>query len=497
MKKHYTLFLFCAFFSCKINAQNWQAISPQHIYNYQVNADINAFYNTKINTMVNIFVDSIIATNGNVTQYALNTVFDRQVPENGQYQIIHQPQFLQKEMWVQNDTFFFQNPANPQTIPTKAQIGQTWIFDAAQNITANVADIQATTTFGQADSVKIMVLSTNDSLILSKEFGIIRFPFAYNSPYFYQLVGINDLHLGTTVPMFEDIFNFEVGDMFEYHTNDVYPQFTIESVEKYEITSKNFVNDTFYYNVLGLYKSKQYGNPIGTIFHYDSIYQAIFYRENTYPKLDNFNFENYIYSGNVNYIYWATNNVVDTTFLGYQTISRSPSRYSTNCLQVGQPAPMNIDSVCNGESYLFFEHTRTFTAAKGLGFIYRSQADDNGGPGTYTYNIRELVAFRKNGITYGTFTPDSLLIAGIENSKNSSFYQLFPNPTTANITLLFDKEDNYEGTIYNVLGEKGSSFSIENKKEQIIDLQNFPAGMYYLEVVNSKGKRSVHKVMKQ
>ncbi len=86
-----------------------------------------------------------------------------------------------------------------------------------------------------------MVLSTNDTLILSKEFGIIRFPFAYNSPYFYQLVGINDLHLGTTVPMFEDIFNFEVGDMFEYENmGDMVPYPHFEGISKYEIVGKDF-----------------------------------------------------------------------------------------------------------------------------------------------------------------------------------------------------------------------------------------------------------------
>lgn len=439
--------------------------------------------------MVNIFVDSITAMSGNTTQYALNTVFDRQMPENGQYQIIHQPQFLQKEMWVQNDTFFFQNPAATKMILSQAQIGQTWIFDAAQNITANVVDIQVTTTFGQADSLKIIVLNTNDTLILSKEFGIIRFPFAYNSPYFYQLVGINDLHLGTTVPMFEDIFNFEVGDMFEYYIDGS----NYDDILKYSISTKLYSNDTFYYNIVGLRKMIVPGSG----FNYDSITEVLTYTKNTYPKLDIYNYDKYVYL-RINPIdYFAITNLIDSTFLGYPTVMRQPKRYAMDCSYTGIPS--NTDTLCDaligGGPTLFSEFYRDFTVGKGLGYVYRTEISASGG--WWSGYTQQLVAFRKNGITYGTFTPDSLLIAGIENSKNSSFYQVFPNPTMANITLLFNKIDNYTGEIYNVLGKNMNSFFMENNKEQIIDLQDFPAGIYYLEVVNSKGKRSIEKVIKQ
>ncbi len=186
----------------------------------------------------------------------------------------------------------------------------------------------------------------------------------------------------------------------------------------------------------------------------------------------------------------ATTNIEDTLFMDYSTIFRSARRYAIECSSFELTYPMP-DTLCNGlQGDFFFEHGESFITAKGLGYIYAGRGD------IYGSSNETLVAFRKNGITYGTFTPDSLLIAGIENSKNTAFYHAFPNPTTGNITLLFDKEDNYHGTIYNVLGEKASSFSLENKKEQVIDLQDFPVGMYYLEVVNSKGKISVQKIIK-
>lgn len=489
MKTYYYLLLLLSITFCQTKAQNWQAISPQHVYNYSVNADINSFYNTKINTIVNIFVDSIISSTPNITQYALNTVFDRHLSEGNSYQVIHQPQFLQKEMWVIGDTFFFQNPAPYMMIRSLATIGQSWIFDPSQNITANVVDVQSSTTFGQADSIKIMALSTNDTIILSQNFGILRFPFTYNSPYYYQLVGIDDLHLGTTGPKFEDIFDFEIGDKFEYKIDQHYPQSTTTTTEKYEIMTKAYINDTFYYQVEGLGTSTNF-NPTGIFINFYALSKILKYTDTDYPKLNVYNYENFLYAYSNPITFFALTTLEDTLFLGYPTIFRSPQRYSYNCNStVSSP-----DSLCDATSLIFFEHVRSFTVAKGLGFKYQGQYDDWGG--AYTSYSEELVAFQKNGITYGTFTPDSLLIASIDSSTNPPLFQIFPNPTTNTSTLQFEKEDSYQIDIYNLVGEKMTSFTILPSKQTIIETQKYPLGIYFIHVINSKGQREIQKLVK-
>jgi len=60
--------------------------------------------------------------------------------------------------------------------------------------------------FNRADSIKTIQLSTGDTIIISKNYGIFRFDDIFENNK-YSLVGINNL-LGDSVPDFFDFFDF-------------------------------------------------------------------------------------------------------------------------------------------------------------------------------------------------------------------------------------------------------------------------------------------------
>lgn len=55
-------------------------------------------------------------------------------------------------------------------------INDSWMFDAANNISATVLYSGIQTVFGSNDSVKTALLSTNDTILPSGNHGILQFP---------------------------------------------------------------------------------------------------------------------------------------------------------------------------------------------------------------------------------------------------------------------------------------------------------------------------------
>lgn len=79
--------------------------------------------------------------------------------------------------------------------------------------------------------------------------------------------------------------------------------------------------------------------------------------------------------------------------------------------------------------------------------------------------------------------------SGIDSNKlnieNKVFdFELIPNPTNGIFKVVFPNEKIELNTIkiYNFSGEKIIEKTIENKNEQIIDLSNYPKGVYFIEV---------------
>jgi hypothetical protein len=101
-------------------------------------------------------------------------------------------------------------------LKTKALLGQSWTFNPDYPITATITNMYTQEVFGEPDSLKTISLSNGDSIIISKEHGILQFP--EQGMGYYYLEGIEGRDLGIVTPKFDDYFDFNIGDEFYYQT---------------------------------------------------------------------------------------------------------------------------------------------------------------------------------------------------------------------------------------------------------------------------------------
>ncbi len=210
MKNAFTLLFIVITFNSY--AQVWSPFNLSEKFNYQSDTAniITASYFT--DSVKVIGTDSVFYLNRIVVQYA-NNVYDTA--------LINQPQFWEREMVKkQNGNYQFRNQGN-KSLLTFAASNDSWLFDSIQNISATVISIHEENIFSNPDTVKTILLSSGDTIKLSKHFGFTKFPLNDSSAIFQNLVGINGRNIGELIPDFNSVFDFDVDDVFSFsfHAN--------------------------------------------------------------------------------------------------------------------------------------------------------------------------------------------------------------------------------------------------------------------------------------
>lgn len=105
-------------------------------------------------------------------------------------------------------------------LKTSAQLGSIWLFDTARNISATLVAAQSGSVLGQLDSLKTIVLSSGDTIVLSKAHGVVRMPDYVHQGYQkfpdFWLVGIPEWKLGKPTLNHADVYDYAVGDVLVY-----------------------------------------------------------------------------------------------------------------------------------------------------------------------------------------------------------------------------------------------------------------------------------------
>jgi hypothetical protein len=181
--------------------QNWQpfALGESHHYRSDTGTWINR--TIRIDSVRGNFADSI---------WYFPRLLHRLSDANA---VINVPHFCQRSMRVQgNGRFQFFDPGNIY-LDSKANLGDLALVDSIGNATGLVTRIYAGNVLGEADSLKVIMLTTGDSLLLSKAHGLVEWP-ASLGPQRFVLVGLQSKHLGDTLPGFEGFFKYKAGDVY-------------------------------------------------------------------------------------------------------------------------------------------------------------------------------------------------------------------------------------------------------------------------------------------
>lgn len=210
-------------------SQNWAVFNKDYRYNYSLE---NENYTTVV-----IFSDSVL-TQGTDTIFSLNRIAAKcdscwfYYPQAGvadsNYIMSNQPQFMQRRIVYSNNQYRLSDTSN-YIIPRFLSVGNSWAFNAARGITAQVISSTIKNYFGVTDSVNTILLSTNDTIIISKQCGILKYPAKFGQQKYYLLRGIENASsydvfslYGEKVPNYYDFFKLKPGVIHYYSRTSSY-----------------------------------------------------------------------------------------------------------------------------------------------------------------------------------------------------------------------------------------------------------------------------------
>lgn len=467
------LFLLC---SAALFAQNWSPILVNEKMNYQ-HSDSSYISHT-------IWVDSAFAIEADSIFYLNRIVKD--VPDNPEIVLRNQPQFLMEFMVKQIYGIYSFHYPYDYFISTGLPVGASWTFDLTNNIDAEITAYIVEEIFGVMDSVEVISLSDGSEILLSKNFGILKFPDFENGGY-YELVGIQNTEYGESVPDFWDIFDFEVGDVFQYTGSvggggsmyiDYYTQ-------KYTITSKTVDQYQYNYNYEGIRKGLIWdiGNPWNSYGYSELISGEFIYTDSLSAKTNYFNGELMWIDESYNPISFDDHTYARTRYYS-DSIGEKTKQYgfiyNSDLFEVGE-----VLAIPDTDSDTLLRFT-DWSSSGTEGVIGMSIKERLGITCYIAYYFEDwneyyLEGYIKDGDTVGTITPDSLLLTKISDPKTiTKNWIVYPNPTK---DWLYIKQSNpnytYNIELRNLYGQLVKEEINIQSPHYAMDVAELKAGVYF------------------
>lgn len=493
MKRIFTFILFfialvLQFPSFTLHAQNWRAINTSEVFNFRLDqADVVTH---------SIWVDST-AKMGSDSVYYLNRVMKQLTDcinltsnaagcdtccytKNG-------ANFLQHKVILQaGGGWLFQSPDTLLLFPN-ARLNDSWLMDTTHTITATVTRLYVDSVFSQPDSLKTFSLSSGDSIVLSKHHGFLNFPNGYGNTSAYALTGIEGRDLGEVVPDFWDIYDLQVGDIFEvdHSYSNGPPLESYTNRVKFTIDTRTQSGDSITFSVSGINR----------------------FTWSSYGYFSSFTNPNYSYT-------FTVVDSADHMANGHpgQVLINAGQRLHNYFNFVGTSGP--IDGI-EAHDYVKLERDPQGNIVKKMGhgdnnqlmnlapYIPYSDILIEGSQGQYDMHYTEglgtfnyewfdfesighwyMIAYAKVGQdTVGTFTQDSILL-GRRPAALLEGIQVFPNPARERVHI--ESPSSLRGNLQLVTlqGRVIREVPLENQFIMVDDLQ---AGIYLLKINTDRG----------
>ncbi len=493
-----TLLIFSfALMSCSVVAQNWSPVNTTELFNFRLDNDPVITSTIRSTSFSATATDTIFALNTVMCDSCI-TIIGGPIPScDTCYGWKNKPQFFGREIEVRNSGWCHFRDPNNQVINLLAAANDSWLFDTVSNVTATVISSVFSSVIGFPDSVKTILLSTGDTIHFSKNYGIVQWPNGYGQNSYYRLAGIHGRNVGTLVPRMMDYFNFDIGDLFEYHGTNYFGfnPVKVVYVRKFEIMNKVISGDTVTYSVDSYEVDTNYTMQSSTYISFSGLQQLQLVFIDSADHFGNY-FNNQLIS--------QYNRAYDPFV--WQTISNGwggPIEYTDTCFYRCDlfRDSLNLQGIHFGivpeyNIYWFpiyysgsitpntvsdtlmavgnFGETTTFTLTEGLGqtFSYWSQ--------NFEHQWSEkLWAYRKGNDTVGVFSAQNLF-DGINEQTTHLPIHLFPNPSSGTINVQLPANTIAEMEILDLQGRVVKTFS---KQSGQITLQadDLADGVYLLK----------------
>lgn len=162
----------------------------------------------------------------------------------------------------------------------------------------------------------------------------------------------------------------------------------------------------------------------------------------------------------------------------------------------------SIDSILIGTNYHKVFRLKNKNPLYLMGFLIEGVGNSGGFGAKYDYistNEYRLLCFSVNNVKlYSTAnTSGCNLVLGIGDIlDNMISIGVFPNPTADAVTLSIDCKDNFSIDVKNNVGQTLYRASQLHQSSFQLDLNTYPAGIYYVQLQDGKGNCVVKKVVK-
>lgn len=482
MKLYITILLACTI--SFLSAQDWELVNKNSILNFSQN-NSGIISNT-------ILVDSF-NSQGNDTIFYLNKVVvdcsNCDLMSMNAYKLANQEQFLKTSIIKQNNGDYKFIGNNSFVIKPMLQIGSSWLFDSNANIEAKIDTGYTDEIFGIIDSIKMITTSNFDTILISKEFGIIEFNSNEN---IYTLRGINNRLLGDIIPNKAIFFDYEIGDIhlhrfFSFSLNSQFKGIRktiildkIETDSHFFYTANIISRDSFIYEFepdFYVYRNDTLNLPINKFpsDEDDSKYYNIFH--NPYPnKLIPENDEFYYKTLEIS---TDNNSVISFSNKGFS--------HSSNSVELPYSfQPQQSDTLIPQNDYFIANEKTVYTT--NLGLTYKKETIIDNGTELW------LIAYVLNGDTIGTVIPDEDFII-TSNSTIPEHEFISISPTLSQGIFFIQNANTGYFSVIDVSGNLIFNESDITSNRHKIDLSHLPNGIYFINIRAEKYSKTF-KVMK-
>jgi hypothetical protein len=482
MKKHIlVLFLFSAFYA---QSQNWLPISAVDTYHYAIDTVDYPSHTIWVDSIEIIDDETIFYLNRIVTGCDTCNYWNKEIRKKDPWKftgipdsaslvaMMNQPQFLQRSIIIDKNGNYILNDPNKNFIKVYEELDSSWVLDSNLSLSAKITKMDVQNVLGNSDSIKHILLSNGDSIILSKNHGIIYFPELYKGSFNYSLIGIQNRNLGERLPTAFDVYNYDIGDRFEINSIYSTPNHSQCITKNFKVLNRSIVANEIIYEVDGFRINCLTPPPNSFLSNAPVIYD-----------FDRMNFD-------MHYLF-SNNRYIETSYMKINRVLISRDNSGNFKYIIGGLYDRRTDEYhdfANG-IYLYLPSEGTenllfpiglFTSntsksirvyKKGLGEVLMKEDLFESG---YRKQLRGYI---KNGVKYGKITPYN--IVSIENENHENLL-IGPNPFFSYILISSENTKEVNLTIFDVSGKTQiqSQVSTNNK----IYLNNLSKGIYILKI---------------
>jgi hypothetical protein len=487
-------------FAAPAFAQNYQPFRKGLTYHFMAQDSI---YSLRVDSVKVVNGDSVFVFNQ--TTKELNSTVNNPActPANfyGSYAIRSQNQFGKQMTKKPNGEFVFRTLQGQEfLLKTKASVGQTWVVNTTNNLTAILSQkFIGTVAPGIQDSIFLYNFNTGGQIQLSKKYGFfstINFA-SFSDPTFtpktLNFYKLPEKQIGSPISSPFSVHNFQVGDKFMLHkrnyTGILGNNICTEQWNQIRILSRrNSVNnDTIYYTLERQQLYKAYGNAGAP---------APFCNQATATTLNPAVTENLAITANTNSETFSLSN----SFKVFQQTGPLNGMVSKGIIRTSlfnqreQLLFHQVPYLACAKTFTFMvDYSRKLNYAVGLGRTYEEISSTNGS------SIEELIAYIKGNETYGTWLSLGQLMT-IKKEVATFPGKIYPNPCISEITLQFSepvKGNQVEISVLNTFGQVVSkTVAVAGKKELQLNLEQLPKGIYVVQV-NQNGKVYSSRLVKE